>query len=89
MPLRDLLVRAVERAKAPVFLLQAENDYDLAPSRVLSKEAIKNKKQFQSKVYPVFGNTHQDGHWGFCSTGTEVWGNDVLEFLDAQMKPGR
>ena len=86
MPLQDRLIRAVDLAKAPVFLLQAENDYNLAPSRVLSKEAIKKKKNFQSKVYRAFGSSHQDGHWGFCSTATDVWGNDVLAFLDTQMK---
>ena len=82
----DRLVRAVDLAKAPVFLIQAENDYSLAPSRVLSKEANKKKKDFQSKVYPPFGSTHQDGHWGFCSSATDVWGNDVLAFLETQTK---
>jgi carboxymethylenebutenolidase len=86
-PLQDRLERAVGLAKAPIFLIQAENDYNLAPSRVLTKEAIKKKKDFQSKNYPPFGNSHQDGHWGFCSTATDVWGNDVLAFLDSQMKP--
>lgn len=84
--LQDRLVRAVDLAKAPVFLVQAENDYSLAPSRVLSKEANKKKKDFQSKIYPPFGSTHQDGHWGFCSSATDVWGNDVLAFLETQMK---
>jgi carboxymethylenebutenolidase len=86
VPLQDRLVRAVDLAKAPVFLIQAENDYSLGPSRVLSKEANKKKKDFQSKIYPVFGSTHQDGHWGFCSSATDVWGNDVLAFLETQMK---
>jgi hypothetical protein len=44
-----------------VFLIQAENDYSLAPSRVLSKEASKKHKDFQSKIYPTFGSNHQDG----------------------------
>jgi carboxymethylenebutenolidase len=86
VPLQDRLVRAVDLAKAPVFLIQAENDYSLAPSRVLSKEAYKKKKDFQSKIYPPFGSTHQDGHWGFCSSATDVWGNDVLAFLETHMK---
>jgi dienelactone hydrolase len=89
VPLQDRLLRAVDLAKAPVFLIQAENDYSLAPSRVLSKEATKKKKDFQSKVYPAFGSSHQDGHWGFCSSATEVWGNDVLTFLEAEMKGAR
>jgi dienelactone hydrolase len=84
--LQDRLLRAVNLAKAPVFLIQAQNDYNLAPSRVLSEEARKKNKDFQSKIYPAFGNSHQDGHWGFCSSATGVWGNDVLAFLEAQMK---
>jgi carboxymethylenebutenolidase len=88
LPLRDRLERAVDLAKAPVFLIQAENDYNLAPSKALSKEANKKKTDFQSRIYPPFGKSHQDGHWGFCSTATAVWGNDVLAFLDSQMKTG-
>ncbi len=84
--LQNRLMRAVDLAKAPVFLIQAANDYSLAPSRVLSEEANKKKKDFQSKIYPAFGSTHQDGHWGFCSSATDVWGNDVLAFLETQMK---
>jgi len=86
LPLRDLLIHAVDRAKAPIFLIQAENDYNLAPSQVLSKEASKKHKDFQSKIYPAVGSTHQDGHWRFCSQATDVWGNDVLAFLEAQMR---
>lgn len=85
-PLQELLIHAVDLAKAPVFLIQAENDYSLSPSRVLSKEANKKHKDFQSKVYPAFGSGHHEGHWGFCSSATDVWGADVLAFLEAQMK---
>ena len=73
-PLQDRLLRAIDRAQAPVFLIQAENDYSLAPSRALAKEAQKKHKDFQSKTYPAFGSDHQDGHWGFCSSATSVWG---------------
>jgi len=86
LPLRALLIHAIDLAKAPVFLIQAENDYSLAPSQVLSKEAHKKQKDFQSKIYPRFGSTAQDGHWRFCSSATDVWGNDVLAFLAPQMK---
>ncbi|MGO9275381.1 MAG: alpha/beta hydrolase family protein [Terriglobia bacterium] len=84
--LQERLRRAVDNAQAPVFLIQAENDYSLEPSHVLSREAIKKHKDFQSKIYPALGSTHQDGHWKFCSTATDLWGNDVLAFLEAQMK---
>jgi carboxymethylenebutenolidase len=84
--LQDRLHRAIDQARAPVFLIQAENDFSLAPSHALSKEASKKHKDFQSKIYPAFGKTQHDGHWGFCSTATEVWGADALAFLEAQMK---
>ncbi len=83
--LSSRLRRAVDRAAAPVFLLQAQNDYSLGPIHALTQEANKKHKDFQSKTYPAYGRTNQDGHWGFCSTGTDVWGNDVLEFLGRQM----
>lgn len=86
VPLRDRLSHAVDDARAPVFLLQAQNDFDLGPSHALSKEAEKKHKDFQSKIYPAFGKSHEDGHWGFCSTGVDVWGPDVLSFLAAHMK---
>ena len=86
MPLRDRLSKAVDNAREPVFLLQAENDYSLGPIELLTKEAEKKHKDFQSKRYPAFGHTAQDGHWGFCSRGTDIWGTDVLSFLAAKMK---
>src|SRR5271157_22698 len=86
LPLRDSLIRAVDLAKAPVLLIQAKNDYSLGPIQALSKEANKKHKDFQSKIYPAFGSSHQDGHWGFCSTATDIWGDDVLAFLEVQMK---
>ena len=84
VPIRDRLARAVVNAKAPVFLLQAENDFDLGPSHMLSREAAKKNKDFQSKIYPAFGKGSHDGHWAFCTTGSEVWGTDVLAFLEKQ-----
>lgn len=80
------LRRAASRAKAPVFELQAQNDYSLGPSQMLEKESAKRGKDLRAKIYPAFGSTHQEGHWGFCSNGMNVWGRDVLTFLEEQMK---
>jgi dienelactone hydrolase len=81
--LQDRLKRAVDHAQAPVFLLQAQNDFSLAPSHELAKEAKKKNIDFQAKIFPPFGSSHQDGHGGFCATATAVWGDDVLSFLEA------
>src|SRR6266700_2106937 len=85
-PLQERLKEAVAHAKAPIFLLQAENDFNLAPSHELSKEAKKNKVDFQSKIYPAVGGSHEDGHGKFCAITTDVWSKDVLAFLEAHMK---
>jgi len=85
-PLQDRLKEAIGHAKAPIFLLQAENDFSLAPSYELSKEAKKKNVDFQGKIYPPVGTSHEDGHGKFCAIATDVWGKDVLAFLEAHMK---
>ena len=75
------LIEAARRATVPVFLIQAENDYDLSPTQVLSKEMEQAGKAHRAKVYPPYGETQSDGHGGFCGRGVAVWGNDVLSFL--------
>lgn len=85
----DGLTHAIARVRAPVFLLQAQNDYSLAPTHALTREANSKHKDFQSKIYPAFGTTPNDGHWGFCSTAVDIWGNDVLAFLAERMKEAK
>jgi carboxymethylenebutenolidase len=79
------LKRAVTHARAPIFLLQAANDFSLAPSRELGHEAKIHHVDFRAKVYPPLGSTPQEGHGKFCRS-FEIWGEDVLDFLDARMK---
>ena len=79
--LRERLVKAAESAKVPVFFAQAENDFNTAPSTILS-DAMRSKKMFYGvHIYPPFGTTPMQGHAGFCLRGTDVWGADVLQFL--------
>lgn len=81
--LRERLLEAVKKAKAPIFLLQAENDFNLGPSELLGKELERKGAPNRSKVYPPFGdkNNHMDGHGGFAVRGMDVWKKDVLTFL--------
>jgi dienelactone hydrolase len=81
--LDEMLEDAVKHAKAPVFILQAKNDYSTEPVKVLGKAAKANSGE--AKIYPKFGNTEQDGHWGFATTGAgiAIWGDDVLRFVQA------
>ena len=84
--MRDRLTAAASKATIPVFFLQAENDYDLTPNRVLSEEVRKAGKSVQTKTYPAYGSGARDGH-SFCWRGTDTWGPDALAFIEASMKP--
>jgi len=83
--LRSRLTTAASNAKMPVFFLQAENDYNLTPNRVLSEEVRKAGQPVEAKVYPAFGSGPADGH-SFCVRGTETWGPDVLKFIETYLK---
>jgi carboxymethylenebutenolidase len=75
------MTRAVRHSRAPVFFFQAENDYDLSPSRTLSMEMKDAGKIFEMKIYPAFGASVQDGH-SFGYFGGAVWADDVFRFLE-------
>ena len=52
------MTRAVRNAHVPIFFFQPENDYDLAPSRVLSAAMKSSGKTFEMKIYPAFGKSN-------------------------------
>jgi len=83
--LRARLTTAASKATMPVFFLQAENDHDLTPTQVLSEELRKTGKPVEAKVYPPFGSGPREGH-SFCVRGTEIWGPDVLKFIEAHLR---
>jgi dipeptidyl aminopeptidase/acylaminoacyl peptidase len=79
--LRALMARAARNSKAPTFFFQAENDYDLTPSRTLSAEMKNAGKISELKIYPAFGKSPSDGH-RFAWAGSDVWAADVFRFLE-------
>jgi dipeptidyl aminopeptidase/acylaminoacyl peptidase len=86
--LRERLLLAITNAKAPVFLLQAKNDYNLGPTELLAPELARKGFPNRSRLYAAFGdpNNPADGHGGFAVRGADVWGPDVLAFLNDVMK---
>ena len=86
--LQNRLLEAVRNSKAPLFLIQARNDYSISPSEVLGPVIKKQNPSNRAKVYPPFGSTNQEGHYGFATTanGIAIWGSDVLAFLEAAIK---
>lgn len=86
-PLRERLKTAARNAKIPVFLLQAENDFDTTPTRVLSEEMKRAGKPMKVHIYPPSGSGPIGG-FTFCAGGEHPpWGDEVLAFLTDAMKP--
>lgn len=78
--LQDVMTRAARASRAPMFLFQADNDYDLAPSSALASALSSAGKVAQMKIYPSYGDNRGLGH-NFAWLGGDVWGADVLAFL--------
>jgi dienelactone hydrolase len=85
-PLRERMTAAARNVKVPVLFLQAENDFDTTPSRVLSQEATRAGKAARAHIYPPNGSGPEDGH-AFCAGGAEPpWGDEVVAFLKDAMR---
>jgi len=84
--LEQMLGDAVRKAQAPVFILQARNDFSIQPAQVLGK--IAKAKGGQATIYPPFGETQEDGHWKSATTQAwiAIWGEDVLEFINESFR---
>lgn len=78
--LRELMGQAATRARGPVLFMQAENDHDLAPSRILHAAMRQAGKPAELRLYPAFGETAREGH-AFPYRGVTIWANDVHAFL--------
>jgi len=78
--LQMALLRAVRNATAPLFLFQAKNDVNLAPTHVLSDAMTAAGKTHVTKIYPPFGKDADDGHV-FGYFGSDMWIEDAMQFL--------
>jgi dipeptidyl aminopeptidase/acylaminoacyl peptidase len=86
--LRKLMTEAATRARAPVLFMQAENDFDVTPSRVLHAAMRQAGKPGEIHLYPPFGESARDGH-AFPYRGVAIWVNDVHAFLTRACGPLR
>ncbi|HEX5037998.1 MAG TPA: prolyl oligopeptidase family serine peptidase [bacterium] len=79
----DWLTSWVQKPTVPMFLIQAENDYSIEPSKVMGPIIESKGAPNRYNIYPPFGTTNAEGHGGFATfeAGTEIWGPDVLAFL--------
>jgi carboxymethylenebutenolidase len=83
--LRERLLKAVQGAEAPLFLIQARNDYGLGPSQLLGPEIIRKGAPNQAKIYPPYGAALHKNQYDFAirEGGIAIWGSDVLDFFRA------
>ncbi len=79
--LQAAMLRAVRGARAPIFFFQAENDFDLTPTRTLSAAMAEAGKRAESKIYPATGSSPKDGH-AFAYRASDVWFGDAIDFLE-------
>jgi dipeptidyl aminopeptidase/acylaminoacyl peptidase len=71
---------AVRKSDVPIFFFQAENDFDLSPSKVLYAEMKQAGKEATLKIYPPYGSSNREGH-SFAYLGSSIWFSDVFSFL--------
>lgn len=83
--LRERLLASVHGGRAPVMLIQAQNDFSVAPSKALNRELDRADKAHVLKIYPAAGSSVEDGH-NFIFTHVSVWEPDVFAFLDGHLK---
>ena len=81
--LRGILTSAVRKSQPPIFLIYAQNNPILEPAETLGRELALKGKPNRSYIYPPFGET---GKY-LSLKGTEIWGKDVLAFLEQTMQP--
>jgi len=84
--LHEVEAWAIRRSPAPVFLIQASNDYNTGPSQYLGPYVDAKGPPSRHKLYPAF---HPEmgpkaGHGGFATSpeGIDIWSPDVLSFID-------
>lgn len=81
-----LLRNAVTQVRAPMFLFQAENDFDLAPQVELTRLRRDRGLPVESRVYAPFGRSAAEGH-RFAYAGVATWFPDVLAFVQRSCPP--
>jgi dienelactone hydrolase len=90
--LRKRLIDAVEQAGTPMFLIEAENDYGLGPIKGLGPILERKGKPNRVMLYPSFGDPGNStmGHVAFSTwdLGAEIWGPDVLKFIEDTVTVG-
>jgi carboxymethylenebutenolidase len=83
--LRQRILSSVDKTSAPIMLIHAANDYDVAPGSEIAAELERLHKPHLLKIYAALGKTSDDGH-NFVYLAIPEWESDVFRFLDENVK---
>ncbi|MFO1519068.1 MAG: prolyl oligopeptidase family serine peptidase [bacterium] len=81
-PLRKMLKEAVTNIKIPIMILHPAKDVSLKPGYVLGEQMQDNNQVYALKIFPALGD---ENGWKHCfggGTGTKIWSNEALHFLE-------
>ena len=84
--LREIMKTAVRRSHSPILFFQAENDFDLSPSKALVAEMKQAGKDGEIRIYPPYGSSARDGH-SFAYMGASTWFPEVFAFVQKHCTP--
>jgi hypothetical protein len=80
------MTKAATGARAPVLFIQASNDFDTSPSRILHAAMERAGRPAELRLYPPFGSSARDGH-AFAYRGASIWAGDASAFLARACPP--
>ncbi len=85
--IRTRLSQAAIKARAPIFIVQARGDYSY-PIETLGPLVVNKGGLNKFRLYPKYGNSNEEAHGCFAAKGggIDIWGADVIRFLNAAMK---
>lgn len=77
---QERMKHAAQYGKAPMFIIQANNDVNLLPVDILGLELEKRGGMDRFKVYPAYGAS-QSQVAKFPTEGYSIWQTDVFGFI--------
>ena len=77
---REMILEAARNIDAPVFLIQPENDFNIAPTREIADLLSGLGRPYEARIFPAWGVNANEAH-RFATTGSQIWGPYVQPFL--------
>lgn len=79
--IRQMLLDAAAALTVPVFLIQPENDFNIAPTEEIGALMAELNKPHEAAIFPKWGTEGAEAH-RFCAAGQQIWGPNVAAFLE-------